>query len=62
MQKLNQALHMSPLEREKFKQADRARLRDFERMAAKSDRAEECKATAEAKRQRRRERNLMHCS
>lgn len=62
MQVLNQALAMSPAAREAFEREERSRFRDAERMLAKGDGAEERVAMAEAKRSRRRERNLLHCS
>jgi hypothetical protein len=62
MQMLKEALAMSPLVREEFARADRARLRELDRQDAKSGRAEERISAAEAKRLRRRERNLIHCS
>lgn len=62
MDMLRQNLAMSPQAREAFEKEERARWRDAERMAAKGDGAEQRVDAAEAKRRRKQQRNLVHCS
>ena len=62
MQNLRQSLAMSPEAIEAFKKAERRRLRDMQRETLRATGADERMAKAEAKRQRRRERNLLHYS
>ncbi len=62
MQKIKEALAVSPLQREAFEREERASWREAKRMAAKGAGADERMDAAEAKRRRRQERNLLHCS
>jgi alkyl sulfatase BDS1-like metallo-beta-lactamase superfamily hydrolase len=58
MQKLQEALHITFHDREAFERADRQRQRAYDRSQIRRDDADGKVLMAEAKRARRRERNL----
>lgn len=66
MDTLRQSLAISPADREAFEKAERQRnreeARNFNLVPGQYESGSERMVAAEAKRQRRRERNLLHCS